>query len=84
MRLGKSTWPAKPGCSAATNFCVAWTYKIHEEADRHLDNLGPAARAEITAWLEKRIHGASVRRHSANRCAAPGMACGAAGCGTTA
>ncbi|MBI4623735.1 MAG: type II toxin-antitoxin system RelE/ParE family toxin [Verrucomicrobia bacterium] len=42
-----------------SNFSVAWTYKIHEDADRHLDNLGPAARAEITAWLEKRIQGAA-------------------------
>ena len=38
---------------------MAWTYKIHEDADRHLDQLGPGARAEITAWLEKRIHGCS-------------------------
>ena len=38
---------------------MAWTYKIHEDADRHLDKLGPAARAEITAWLEKRIQGAA-------------------------
>jgi len=36
---------------------VAWTYRIHEDAARQLENLGPAARAEITAWLEKRIHG---------------------------
>jgi mRNA interferase RelE/StbE len=38
---------------------VAWTYSIHEDANRQLDSLGPAARAEITAWLEKRIHGAT-------------------------
>lgn len=38
---------------------MAWTYRILEEADRQLDDLGPAARAEITAWLEKRIHGAA-------------------------
>lgn len=37
---------------------MAWTYKVHEDADRDLDNLGPAARAEITRWLESRIHGA--------------------------
>ncbi len=37
---------------------MAWTYKIHEDADRDLEGHGPAARAEITAWLEKRIHGA--------------------------
>lgn len=36
---------------------MAWTYKVHEDASRHLDALGPAVRAEITAWLEKRIHG---------------------------
>lgn len=36
---------------------MAWTYKIHEDAERDLRDLGPAARAEITAWLEKRIHG---------------------------
>ena len=36
---------------------MAWTYKILEDADRHLDQLGPGARAEITAWLEKRIEG---------------------------
>ena len=38
---------------------MAWTYKIHEDADRQLDELAPSARAEITAWLEKRIHGAA-------------------------
>jgi mRNA interferase RelE/StbE len=38
---------------------LSWDYKIHEDANRELDNLGPAARAEITAWLEKRIRGAA-------------------------
>ena len=44
------------------NSSVAWTYKIHEDADRQLNDLGPAARAEITDWLEKRIHGAADPR----------------------
>ncbi len=38
---------------------MSWTYQIHEDADADLDDLGPAARAEITAWLEKRIHGST-------------------------
>jgi mRNA interferase RelE/StbE len=38
---------------------LSWDYKIHEDADRDLDNLGPAAWAEITAWLEKRLRGAA-------------------------
>jgi len=38
---------------------LSWDYQIHEDADRDLDNLGPAARLEITAWLEKRIRGAA-------------------------
>jgi mRNA interferase RelE/StbE len=38
---------------------VAWTYKVHEDADRQLKVLGPAARKEVVAWLEKRIHGAN-------------------------
>lgn len=38
---------------------MAWTYKILEAADRHLAELGPGARAEITVWLEKRIEGCS-------------------------
>lgn len=38
---------------------MGWTYSIHEDAARHLEQLGPAARAEITAWLEKRIQGAA-------------------------
>ena len=42
---------------------MAWTYSIQEEAARDLAALGPAARDEITAWLEKRIHG----------CAEPGQ-----------
>lgn len=37
---------------------MSWTYQVHEDADRDLDDLGPAARFEITAWLEKRIKGA--------------------------
>ena len=36
---------------------MAWSYNILEDANRQLDQLGPAARAEITAWLEKRIEG---------------------------
>jgi mRNA-degrading endonuclease RelE of RelBE toxin-antitoxin system len=38
---------------------LSWTYQIHEDADADLDALGPAARAEITAWLEKRIQGST-------------------------
>lgn len=38
---------------------MAWSYKILEDTDRQLDQLGTAARAEITAWLEKRIEGCS-------------------------
>ncbi|MBM3852473.1 MAG: type II toxin-antitoxin system RelE/ParE family toxin [Verrucomicrobia bacterium] len=38
---------------------MGWTYRILEDADRQLDHLGPAARAEITAWLEARIHGST-------------------------
>lgn len=40
-----------------------WTYQVHEDADRDLDDLGPAARFEITAWLEKRIKGAADPKH---------------------
>ncbi len=36
---------------------MSWDYQIHEDADRDLDDLGPAARAEVTAYLEKRIRG---------------------------
>lgn len=36
---------------------MSWSYEIHEDADRDLERLGPAARTEITTWLEKRIHG---------------------------
>ncbi len=36
---------------------MAWTYKVSEDASRQLDLLGPAARTEIAAWLERRIHG---------------------------
>lgn len=38
---------------------MAWTYKIHEDAVRQLNGLGPAVRAEIVDWLERRIHGAA-------------------------
>ena len=38
---------------------MSWDYKIHEDADRDLDDLGPAVRAEITAFLEKRIRGSA-------------------------
>lgn len=38
---------------------MSWDYAIHEDASRDLDRLGLAARAEITAWLEKRIRGAA-------------------------
>lgn len=38
---------------------MAWTYKIHEDADRVIGRLGPSTRREITEWLEKRIHGAA-------------------------
>ena len=38
---------------------MSWSYEIHEDADRDLSDLGPAARAAITAWLEKRVHGCS-------------------------
>ena len=38
---------------------MSWTYQIHEDAAADLDELGPAARTEITAWLEKRIQGSA-------------------------
>jgi mRNA interferase RelE/StbE len=38
---------------------VPWTYRVHEDAARDLQKLGPSARAEITRWLETRIHGAA-------------------------
>ena len=37
---------------------MAWTYKVEPKAAQELVELGPAAQTEITAWLEKRIHGA--------------------------
>lgn len=39
---------------------MSWDYQIHEDADRDLDDLGPAARAEVTAYLEKRIRGSTT------------------------
>ena len=57
MLLGKSIWPVNLDYSPAKNFSVAWSYKILEDANRQLDQLGPAARAEITAWLARRIEG---------------------------
>ena len=38
---------------------MSWDYQIHEDAAADLDNLGPAARVEITTWLEKRIRGSA-------------------------
>ena len=59
MLLGKSIWPVNLDYSPAKNFSVAWSYKIIEDANRQLDQLGPAVRAEITAWLDQRIEGCS-------------------------
>ncbi len=38
---------------------MSWDYQIHEDAAADLDKLGPAARAEVTTWMEKRIRGST-------------------------